>query len=129
MQSDATELPVLEIPVHEITHVGISNDVEVTGPGLANSQPKSKKLPTILILWKSPRMLAAFWGGDFATATAWYHLHNTGLLCKPHISLVIITSWFDLLGSPPLILLRLVEHDSVRQIVLLCAPLILIYEL
>lgn len=63
MQSDATELPVLEIPVHEITHVGISNDVEVTGPGLANSQPKSKKLPTILILWKSPRMLAAFWGG------------------------------------------------------------------
>ncbi|CAI7638176.1 unnamed protein product [Penicillium glandicola] len=157
VQSDATELPVLGIPVHEITHPNISNDIEVTGPSLANTQPESKKLPTILILWKSPRMLAAFWG-DFVTATVMVSFDTTLALFVSHtfhwssllagltfLALLLPTFLGPVLGMaadkwgarwisaagigfmiPPLILLRLVDHESVRQVVLLCALLILI---
>lgn len=157
LQSDATELSVRGVPAHEITVVSMSNEAEVTSPRLPNPQPKMRKLPTILTLWKSPRMLAAFWG-DFVTATVMVSFDTTLALFVSHtfhwssllaglvfLALLLPTFLGPVLGIaadkwgarwisasgilfmiPPLILLRLVQHDSVSQIVLLCALLMLI---
>lgn len=122
------------------------------------SQPNSrKKLPPILTLWKSPRLIAAFWG-DFVTATVMVSFDTTLTLFVSHtfqwsslqggivfLALLLPTFLGPLLGMaadkygarwisaigilvmiPPLILLRLVNHDSLKQIVLLCALLVII---
>lgn len=155
LQSDAIELSVPGIPVHEITSVSMSN--EVTDPGPNAPEPENRKLPAIFALLKSPRMLAAFWG-DFTTATVMVSFDTTLALFVSHtfhwssllaglifLALLLPTflgpilgmaadkwgaRWISVSGMlfmiPPLILLRLVHYDSVSQIVLLCALLMLI---
>ena len=140
-------------------------DIERTGPGgqfadqndgriqIAPASGKSK-LPPIILLLKSKRMLAAFWGnlvmaavyGGFDTTLplyvnkvfGWDSL-GAGLiflaLVTPSFAGPVIGHFTDkygprwiaatglVLALPFFVLLRLVDHDSVRQIVLLCALL------
>ncbi|KAJ6028079.1 hypothetical protein N7540_003655 [Penicillium herquei] len=126
-------------------------------PAPAISRPGSKRLPAIFTLWKSKRMLAAFWG-DFVTATVMTSFDTTltmfvkrtfhwsslpagltflALLLPTFLGPVLGMAadkygarWISAIGIlimiPPLILLRLVDHESLNQMVLLCALLILI---
>lgn len=123
-------------------------------PEHANTNAK-RKLPAMVILLKSRRILAAFWGNFVAAASmgafdstlpifvnrtfGWDSL-GAGLifiaLILPSFAGPLIGHWTDKYGPrwlaagglvmslPFWVLLRLVEHDSVRQVVLLCALLV-----
>lgn len=122
----------------------------------AEPRPK-RKIPSMLILLKSRRLLAAFWG-SFATSVTMTALDSTiplyvnlifgwgslgaGLvflaLLAPNFAGPLIGHWTDkygprwisaggLLFSVPFwVLLRLVDHDGIRQQVLLCGLLLLL---
>ena len=118
------------------------------------STSAKKKLPTLLILLKSRRILAATWGNLVAAATVGAFDTTLPLYCNktfgfnslgaglmfiplvvPSFAGPIIGYWTDkygprwlaasglVLSLPFWVLLRLVDHDTVRQIVLLCVLL------
>ncbi|RFU29083.1 hypothetical protein B7463_g7272, partial [Scytalidium lignicola] len=158
-QWNAAEPAVVEILALQMLDDNTSHDITIADPIVSGSSPennKKKKLPAILSLWKSPRMLAAFWG-DFATATVMVAFDTTlalfvnrtfhwsslqagltflALLLPTFLGPVLGIAadkygarWISVFGLifmiPPLILLRLVNHESINQIVLLCALLLL----
>ena len=118
---------------------------------------RKRKLPSMLILLKSRRILAAFWG-SLATSITMTALDTTiplyvnqifgwnslgaGLvfisLLAPNFAGPLIGHWTDKYGPrwivaggllfsiPFWVLLRLVDHDGIRQKVLLCALLVLL---
>jgi MFS family permease len=118
---------------------------------------KKRKLPTMLILLKSRRILAAFWGSTVVAATfgamdstlplfckntfGWSSL-GAGLmfipLCIPSFLGPLVGYFTDrygprwiaalglVLSLPGWVLLRLIDHDNVRQVVLLCALLVVL---
>lgn len=118
---------------------------------------RKRKIPSIFILFKSRRLLAAFWG-SFVTSVTMTALDTTiplyvnqifgwgslgaGLvflaLLAPNFAGPLIGHWTDKYGPrwisaggllfsiPFWVLLRLVDHDGIRQQVLLCALLLLL---
>ena len=119
---------------------------------------RRRKIPSMLILLKSRRLLAAFWG-SLATSITMTALDTTiplyvnqifgwgslgaGLvflaLLAPNFAGPLIGHWTDKYGPRwisaggllfsipiPWVLLRLVDHDGIRQQVLLCALLLLL---
>jgi MFS family permease len=169
LQTDDTELSAPDPAGQDST---VSHDVEGAPSPIPSPQQQtqaqaqfqarpqnstSKGLPAIFKLWKSPRVLAAFWG-DFVTATVMVAFDTTlalfvsrtfhwsslqagltflalllptffgpvfGFLADKYGSRWISAAGFIFMG-PPLILLRFVTHESVGQIVLLCALLLLV---
>ncbi|KEF54529.1 uncharacterized protein A1O9_09696 [Exophiala aquamarina CBS 119918] len=130
--------------------------IAATRAAAANSRPK-RRLPSMLILLKSRRLLAAFWG-SLATSITMTALDTTiplyvnqifgwgslgaGLvflaLLAPNLAGPLIGHWTDKYGPrwisaggllfsiPFWVLLRLVDHDGIRQQVLLCGLLLLL---
>jgi MFS family permease len=121
------------------------------------AETRRRKVPSMLILLKSRRLLAAFWG-SLATSITMTALDTTiplyvnqifgwgslgaGLvflaLLAPNFAGPLIGHWTDKYGPrwisaggllfsiPFWVLLRLVDHDGIRQQVLLCALLLLL---
>lgn len=128
-----------------------------TTPAAAAVASPKRKLPTMLVLLKSRRILVAFWGSMVVSMTmtaidstlplfvhqmfGWDSL-GAGLvflaLIAPTFVGPLIGYWTDKYGPrwfaasgllfcvPFWVLLRLVDHDSTNQIVLLCALLVLL---
>ncbi|KIV92149.1 hypothetical protein PV10_06610 [Exophiala mesophila] len=162
----------LEPPAHALHDISMLNVDHLQSPinsttmteknsSIAHSHPSpprpKRKLPPILSLLRSRRVLAAWWG-TFAAAITMTALDTTiplyvnqtfgwgslgaGLvflaLLFPNFFGPLIGYWTDkygprwiaaaglLLSIPFWVLLRLVDHDGIRQQVLLCALLVLL---
>ncbi|KAK7888453.1 hypothetical protein LTR67_008799 [Exophiala xenobiotica] len=155
-------------PASSHTDVELRNQIEpqsvaeknassaVTGSTSPGAKPK-RKLPPMLVLLKSRRILVAFWGSMVVSMTmtaidstlplyvnqifGWDSL-GAGLvflaLIAPNFVGPVVGHWTDkygprwlaasglLLCVPFWVLLRLVDHNSVGQAVLLCALLVLL---
>lgn len=146
-----TDRPAAETVVGEV----VSEKEEMQAALAETHLPKQKrKLPTMVILLKSRRVLAAFAGifvgassmgafdstlPIFVNRTFGWNSLGAGLifiaLIIPSFAGPLIGHWTDKYGPrwlaagglvmalPFWVLLRLVEHDNMRQIVLLCALL------
>ena len=152
--SDAVELQHMAVASSSNAEVEKSN---ATTEVNTRSELSKQKLPTMLVLLKSRRILAAFWGNLVCAASmaafdstlplfvnrvfGWDSL-GAGLifiaLIVPSFGGPLIGRWTDkygprwiaagglVLSLPFWVLLRLVDHDTLRQKVLLCALLVLL---
>lgn len=147
-----TELPSTEAP--ESSEIAEKHTASANTTENSNARPK-KRLPTLLVLLKSRRILSAFLGNFVCAASmaafdstlpifvnrvfGWNSL-GAGLifiaLIIPSFAGPLIGHWTDkygprwlaagglLMSLPFWVLLRFVDHDNIRQIVLLCALLV-----
>ena len=162
-QASDTRQKACSDPV-ELQHMAVASSSnaeaeKATATTEVNTRPElpKQKLPTMLVLLKSRRILAAFWGNLVCAASmaafdstlplfvnrvfGWDSL-GAGLifiaLIVPSFGGPLIGRWTDkygprwiaagglVLSLPFWVLLRLVDHDTLRQKVLLCALLVLL---
>ncbi|KAF2492326.1 MFS general substrate transporter [Lophium mytilinum] len=122
-----------------------------------SSPKRGRRIPRILLLLRSPRLLAALWGTTvqqglmtsfqsvlplFVKATFGWTATRTGLIFLPYLGPIVLFSPIIgllsdrmgtrvlaaagfIVGCPSLLCLRLVNHDSDGQVVLLCILLVL----
>lgn len=141
---------------HDSSSAVVEKNTTIAATRTAETR-RRRKIPSMLILLRSRRLLAAFWG-SLATSITMTALDTTiplyvnqifgwgslgaGLvflaLLAPNFAGPLIGHWTDKYGPrwisaggllfsiPFWVLLRLVDHDGIRQQVLLCALLLLL---